>query len=50
MVLVRPGTLGRIGERNVPGSFKEASGRAWEIADEAEQPALAELSRPHVGM
>jgi hypothetical protein len=35
MVLVKSGALDRFGEGNVLGSFKEASVRAWELADEA---------------
>lgn len=49
MVLVKSGALDRIGERNVLGSFKEASVRAWELADAAEESAGAEPSPPHAG-
>jgi len=34
MAMVKSGALDRFGEHNVLGSFKEASVRAWEIADE----------------
>jgi SulP family sulfate permease len=49
MVLVKSGALDRFGERNVLGSFKEASVRAWEIADEAEEPTSAAPSGRHAG-
>jgi SulP family sulfate permease len=35
MVLVKSGALERFDEQNVLGSFREASVRAWEVADEA---------------
>jgi SulP family sulfate permease len=35
MVLVKSGTLESLGEENVLGSFREASVRAWAVADEA---------------
>ena len=34
MVLVKSGTLDQLGEENVLGSFREASVRAWAVADE----------------
>ena len=34
MVLVKSGALERFGEANVLGSFREASVRAWAVADE----------------
>lgn len=50
MVLVKSGALDRFGERNVLGSFKEASVRAWELADDADERASpAEPSAPRAG-
>lgn len=47
MVMVKSGALDRFGEENVLGSFKGASVRAWEIADELAEDALpAAHARP----
>lgn len=43
MVLTKSGMLERLGEDNVLGSFREASVRAWRVADEA----LHEAGVPH---
>jgi SulP family sulfate permease len=49
MALVKSGTLERLGEENVLGSFRDATIRAWIVADERESRLAGQAPTPHVG-